>query len=101
VKPSTSKAQRFADLLHDAGTGTPLSEERLVELQNAVVDPRFAEASYRQIQNWVGNDYGYRARIDFVPPLQRIVKTIVGIRISTRPAIDRNIDIRPTRAARL
>jgi Fic/DOC family len=92
VKPSTSKAQRFADLLHDAETGRPLSEERFVELQNAVVDPRFAEASYRQIQNWVGNDYGYRARIDFVPPRPQDVRPLMqGLislaeRVRARPA---------------
>lgn len=92
MKPSTSKAQRFADLLHDAETGEPLSEERFVELQNAVVDPRFAEASYRQIQNWVGNDYGYRARIDFVPPRPQDVRPLMqGLislveRVRARPA---------------
>jgi len=92
VKPSTSKAQRFADLLHDAESGTPLSEERFVELQNAVVDPRFAEASYRQIQNWVGNDYGYRARVDFVPPRPQDVRPLMeGLislveRVRARPA---------------
>ena len=68
VKPSISKAQRFVDLLHDAETGKSLSEERFVELQNAVVDPRFAEASYRESQNWVGIDFGHRTTIDFVPP---------------------------------
>jgi hypothetical protein len=77
VKPSATKAQRFADLLHDAETGKPLSEERFVELQNAVVDPRFAEASYRQSQNWVGTDYGYRARIDFVPPRPEDVRPLM------------------------
>jgi hypothetical protein len=77
ANPSTSRAQRFADLLHEAETGMPLSEERFVELQNAVVDPRFAEASYRQIQNWVGNDYGYRARIDFVPPRPQDVRPLM------------------------
>src|SRR5208282_6799395 len=58
-KPSANKAQRFADLLRDAERGLPLSEERFVELQNAVVDPRFAEASYRIAQNWIGEDFGY------------------------------------------
>ncbi len=77
VKPSAPKARRFADLLHDAETGGPLSEGRFVELQNAVVDPRFAEASYRQHQNWVGTDYGYRARIDFVPPRPQDVRPLM------------------------
>jgi len=67
-KPSTSRAQRFADLLRQADTGEALTEERLVELQNAVVDPRFHEFTWRHQQNWVGKDLGYRQQIDFVPP---------------------------------
>jgi hypothetical protein len=93
VNPSATKAQRFADLLHDAETGKPLSEQRLVELQNAVVDPRFAEASYRHGQNWVGTDHGYRARIDFVPPRPEDVRSLMdGLvamaeRIRARPHV--------------
>ncbi|MDZ7769501.1 MAG: hypothetical protein U5K38_10710 [Woeseiaceae bacterium] len=44
-KPSANRAQRFADLLRQADLSVPLTEERLVELQNAVVDPRFHEFS--------------------------------------------------------
>ena len=67
-KPSPQRAQRFADLLREAETNAPLSEERFVDLQNSVVDPRFREASYRTQQNWIGDDLGYRKRIAFVPP---------------------------------
>ncbi|OGT76934.1 MAG: cell filamentation protein Fic [Gammaproteobacteria bacterium RIFCSPLOWO2_12_47_11] len=66
-KPSPDRAQRFADLLRQADTKTPLTEERLVELQNAVLDPRFHEFTWRHQQNWVGKDQGYRKQIDFVP----------------------------------
>lgn len=68
VRPTASRAQRFADLLMEAEAGSPLSEERFVELQNAVVDPRWKEASYRRDQNWLGDDLGYRKKVDFVPP---------------------------------
>ncbi|HMN44153.1 MAG TPA: Fic family protein [Povalibacter sp.] len=67
-KPSVQKAQRFAELLREAETGASLSEDRFVELQNAVVDPRFREASWRTQQNWIGDDLGYRKRVAFVPP---------------------------------
>tara|TARA_R110001592_G_scaffold232050_1_gene489335 strand:+ start:21472 stop:23013 length:1542 start_codon:yes stop_codon:yes gene_type:complete len=66
-KPSVNRAQRFADLLRQADTSQPLTEERLVELQNAVVDPRFHEFSWRDQQNWIGDDLGYRQKIEFVP----------------------------------
>ena len=57
-KPSATRAQRFADLLRDAETEIDLSEEKLVRLQNAVVDPRFSESSFRREQNWIGKDLG-------------------------------------------
>ncbi|MEX2516763.1 MAG: Fic family protein [Gammaproteobacteria bacterium] len=66
-KPSASRAQRFADLLRQADTGRPLTEQRLVELQQVVVDPRFHEFTWRQQQNWIGKDHGYRKQMDFVP----------------------------------
>lgn len=66
-KPSASKAQRFADLLRQADTGQALTEERLVGLQNAVIDPRFHEFTWRHQQNWIGDDLGYRKRVTFVP----------------------------------
>lgn len=67
-RPAPGRAQRFADLLRQADTGYPLSEERLVELQNAVVDSRFHEFTWRQRQNWIGQDLGYRKKVDYVPP---------------------------------
>lgn len=66
-KPGPDRAQRFADLLRQAETGTPLSEQRFVDLQNAVLDARFHEFSYRTRQNWIGKDFGYRRQVDFVP----------------------------------
>ena len=67
-KPGPDRARRFADLLRETESGTPLSEDRLVELQHAVLDPRFHEFSYRTRQNWIGRDHGYRKQVDFVPP---------------------------------
>ena len=66
-KPTANKAQRFADLLKEADTGEPLSEQRLLSLQHAVLDPRFHEFTWRQRQNWLGDDLGYRKKVDFVP----------------------------------
>lgn len=76
-KPSPQRAQRFADLLREAETNTPLSEERFVELQNSVVDSRFREASYRTRQNWLGDDLGFRKRIAFIPPRPDDARTLM------------------------
>jgi hypothetical protein len=77
-KPSADKARRFADLLQEAESGQPLSEDRFVELQNAVVDPRFREASYRTRQSWIGDDLGYRKRVEFVPARPEDVRTLMN-----------------------
>ena len=64
-------------MLKEAETGTALSEERFVELQNAVVEPRWMEASYRLEQNWLGTDLGYRKKVDFVPPRPEDVRSLM------------------------
>ena len=66
--PPSDRVQRFADLLRDADTTRPLTEERLAELQRAVLDPRFHEFGWRGKQNWLGRDYEHRRQVDFVPP---------------------------------
>jgi len=78
VKPTATRAQRFADLLREAEVGAPLSEERFVELQNAVVDPRSMEASYRLEQNWLGIDFGHRKKVDYVPPRPEDVRPLMS-----------------------
>jgi hypothetical protein len=77
VKPTALRAQRFADLLKEAEKGTSLSEDRFIELQNAVVDPRWMEASYRLEQNWLGDDHGYRKNVEFVPPRPEDVRPLM------------------------
>ena len=66
-KPSPNRAQRFADLLRQAEVDEALTAEKLVELQNAVIDPRFHEFHWRSVQNWIGDDLGYRQKVDLVP----------------------------------
>jgi hypothetical protein len=65
-------------LLRQAENGITLSEDRLVELQNAVVDPRFAEFEYRGQQNWIGQDIGYRKKVDFVPARPENVRELMN-----------------------
>ncbi len=77
-KPSADRAQRFADLLKQADTGLPLDENRFVELQNAIIDPRFHEYTWRSEQNWIGKDWGYRQQIDFVPPRPEDVQSLMA-----------------------
>lgn len=50
---SSLKIRRFLTTLSQAGR-TPLSTEHLVNVQNSVVDPRFAESGFREDQVYVG-----------------------------------------------
>jgi hypothetical protein len=77
-RPSASRAQRFANLLQGAEAGHTLSMDRFVDLQNAVVEPRFQEASWRQTQNWLGDDFGYRKHVRFVPPRPEDVDALMA-----------------------
>ena len=102
-KPLASRAQRFADLLRQADTGQPLTEERLVELQNAVIDPRFHEFGWRQQQNWIGDDLGYRQRVEFVPArpkdvpalMQGLLDTAAKARALSTPSSDQALQFDP------
>jgi Fic family protein len=90
--PSPQRTQRFADMLRQADTKTPLTEDRVVELQPAVVDPRFHEFSWRREQNWIGKDQGYRQQVDFVPPrpadLSNLMSGLLAMAASFQTAQD-------------
>ena len=66
IKPSASRTERFVALLHLAEQEDFCEKARLVNLQNRIVDPRFAEADYRKRQNYVGQTVAWqRERIHF------------------------------------
>ncbi len=65
-KPSGDKMTRFVAALHRAGELLAVTPEVLVGLQNALVDPRFRDAGWRDSQNYVAADA--RVKVDFVSP---------------------------------
>jgi Fic/DOC family len=77
-KPSAGRIQRFVDLLRTAGIGQPLTPERFVELQNAVLEPRWHEFAYRSQQNWVGAYHHGREAVHFVPPRPEDVVSLMN-----------------------
>ncbi|MFA5264680.1 MAG: Fic family protein, partial [Opitutaceae bacterium] len=74
-EPGRAREERFIAVLRDAGKvpiEQALTSERLVALQNTIVDSRYAEKAYRQIQNYVGETLpGVREQIHYitVPPI--------------------------------
>lgn len=66
--PNASRTERFVRALREAARFEP-SERSLVELQNSIVDPRYAAKGWRQIQNFIGdNVLAGRGKVHFVCP---------------------------------
>jgi hypothetical protein len=67
--PTQQRAERFMALLHRAGAGEFLTQDGLVNLQHAIVDPRFAANGWRTIQNYVGQSLAPGVEeVHLVPP---------------------------------
>lgn len=67
--PDQTRTHRFVRLLSQAGRKQSIDKEALIELQNAIVDERFADKDYRTSQNYVGETLSStRQRVHYVPP---------------------------------
>jgi hypothetical protein len=68
-KPDKTRLARFSSLLQKADIVGPLSEQVLVELQKEIVDPRFALTTYRDFQNYIGEEPALgHLIIHYIPP---------------------------------
>jgi hypothetical protein len=82
--PSPGRMEKFIALLMKAGTEQAnqlLAEPRLIELQNAIVDPRFAAGSFRNFQNYIGQTLpGYREMVHYIcPPPEILTELMQGL----------------------
>ncbi len=69
LQPSSSRLERFMALLKEAEREDFCSKEKLILLQNRIVDPRFADEAYRTGQNYVGETVALgKEKVHFVPP---------------------------------
>ena len=67
--PDTRRARRFVAALRGAPGFDPADKRALIRLHGAIVEPRYAEDDWRQIQNFVGETIGgYRELVHFVCP---------------------------------
>lgn len=66
---SPQREERFVAALTRAAVFKTSDKASLIELQNIIVDPRFAASDWRDIQNYVGETTsGYRQRIHLICP---------------------------------
>lgn len=68
-KVSKNRAERFVAALTKAGKFNPLEKNSFIELQNQIVDNRYAENNWRKLQNFVGQTMrDYSEQINFITP---------------------------------
>jgi hypothetical protein len=81
-KPSADRMERFIAVLTKAGTeGTEemMEKERLVKLQNTIVDPRFAAGDFRGFQNYIGEMLPrYEELIHYICPPPQFVESLMA-----------------------
>ncbi|MFW0884743.1 Fic family protein [Candidatus Acidulodesulfobacterium sp. H_13] len=63
IKPNASRTEKFITSLELAEKEDFCEKERLIELQNRIVDPRFKDSDYRENQNYVGQTVAYQKEI--------------------------------------
>lgn len=69
IKPDANRTERFISLLQLAEKEDFGDKPHLIDLQNRIVEPRFAAADYRKTQNYVGETVMVnRERVHFACP---------------------------------
>ncbi|MCK5914981.1 MAG: Fic family protein [Deltaproteobacteria bacterium] len=69
IKPNASRIEKFITSLELAEKNDFCNKDRLIELQNLIVDPRFKDSDYRTSQNFVGQTVAYQKElIHFICP---------------------------------
>ena len=70
IEPTSTRIERFVELLQLAEQKDFCTKKQLIELQNnIIVDPRFQDSDYRLSQNYIGESaFIQREKIHFVSP---------------------------------
>jgi Fic family protein len=77
--PTPEKARRFITALERTNDFDPTEVKNLVELQNAIVDPKYANAGLRDFQNFVGETLGsHREKVHFICPKPEDVESLIA-----------------------
>ena len=73
-----------------------LDEHGLIQLQNAIVDPRFAATGFRDFQNYIGQTLpGYKEMIHYICPPPEILRSLMeGLKASAEKTAGTYTEIR-------
>lgn len=78
IKPTPSRREKFVSLLTLAETDDFCERSRLLELQNIIVDARFADTEFRTIQNYVGQTITFQKEIvHYIAPKPEDVESLI------------------------
>ncbi len=93
--PSSTRTERFIALLQEAEKEEFCTKERLIELQNRIVDPRFADEDYRVSQNYVGESMGFgREKIHYISPKPEDIEAFMDGLVATHQRMHKG-DVHP------
>lgn len=91
--PSEDKARAFVDLLHQAHEPRQLSEDYLVELQNAVmVNPYAKAAAFRSEQNWLSGPGRGALAVTYIPPPPELAHELMAELIELASTVPKAVD---------
>lgn len=94
-KPSPTRLNRFVDLLKRADHVGPLTKELLIDLQNSIVDERYADTDYRDFQAFIGSQErldSYGGNVDYIAPKSEDVTSLMnGLKHSLECMLESNI----------
>lgn len=80
-KPSPERIDRFVSILYQAGkapSADVLGEKSLTALQNAIVDPRYAQLGFRNFQNFIGQtSYRMEEIYHYICPPPDIIQSMM------------------------
>jgi Fic/DOC family len=77
--PSKDRTERFVQALARADKFDPTSKQSLVELQNSIVDARYAQDEWRDLQVYVGDTLpDFSEEVHFVCPKPQDVAALMG-----------------------
>lgn len=100
--PTQRSSERFMALLARAGAEDFLTEQSLVALQNAIVDPRWAATGWRTVQNYVGRSLAPgMEEIHLVPPRPEDIGPLMLAWQETARRLATSDDVPPVAAAAL
>lgn len=86
-----NRIERFVKVLKLAEQKDYMNKDSLIELQNQIVDARFKETNYRNIQNYIGESIDWDTeKVHYIPPSPKQVPVLMQGLIHTHNLLQKN-----------